>query len=80
MQNAIPMEVAAEVEKRLQKIESSEGIRYLLAVESGSRAWGFPSPDSDLDMKVTMDATGYTFTRKDGSPLTADQIGDLRHD
>ncbi len=31
---------------------------------------------SDLDMKVTMDATGFNFTRKDGSPLTADQIGD----
>lgn len=31
---------------------------------------------SDLDMKVSMDATGYNFTRKDGSPLTADQIGE----
>ncbi|SLN45593.1 Cupin domain protein [Roseovarius litorisediminis] len=31
---------------------------------------------SDLDMKVTMDATGFKFTRKDGSPLTAEQIGE----
>ena len=31
---------------------------------------------SDLDMKVSVDAAGYTFTRKDGSPLTADQIGE----
>ena len=31
---------------------------------------------SDLDMKVTMDAGGYTFTRKDGSPLGVDQNGD----
>ncbi len=31
---------------------------------------------SDIDMKVDVDADGYTFTRKDGSPLTADQIGD----
>ncbi|EBA14959.1 hypothetical protein RSK20926_17222 [Roseobacter sp. SK209-2-6] len=31
---------------------------------------------SDLDMMVTDDADGFSFTRKDGSPLTADQIGD----
>lgn len=31
---------------------------------------------SDIDMKVTVDDSGFTFTRKDGSPLTADQIGD----
>ena len=32
--------------------------------------------DSDIDMKVVRDATGTTFTRKDGSPLTADQTGE----
>lgn len=31
---------------------------------------------SDIDMMVSVDPDGYTFTRKDGSPLTADQIGD----
>ncbi len=31
---------------------------------------------SDLDMMVTMGAGWFNFTRKDGSPLTADQIGD----
>lgn len=31
---------------------------------------------SDLDMMVKVDANGDRFTRKDGSPLTADQIGD----
>ena len=31
---------------------------------------------SDIDMKVTVDADGTRFTRKDGSPMTADQIGD----
>lgn len=31
---------------------------------------------SDIDMMVKQDATGSVFTRKDGSPLTADQIGD----
>ncbi|SDW61227.1 Uncharacterized conserved protein, cupin superfamily [Ruegeria halocynthiae] len=31
---------------------------------------------SDLDMMVKFDPDGFAFTRKDGSPLTADQIGD----
>lgn len=31
---------------------------------------------SDIDMKVESDAHGSAFTRKDGSPLTADQIGE----
>lgn len=31
---------------------------------------------SDIDMMVKDDANGFSFTRKDGSPLTADQIGD----
>lgn len=31
---------------------------------------------SDIDMMVKSDANGSRFTRKDGSPLTADQIGD----
>ena len=30
----------------------------------------------DVDMMVKFDADGFRFTRKDGSPLTADQIGD----
>ncbi|WP_372573244.1 cupin domain-containing protein [Ruegeria jejuensis] len=31
---------------------------------------------SDIDMMVKIDQNGTSFTRKDGSPLTADQIGD----
>ena len=36
---------------RLNEIEQKENIRILLAVESGSRAWGFASPDSDYDVR-----------------------------
>lgn len=37
--------------EKLHEIEKQEKIRILLAVESGSRAWGFASPDSDYDVR-----------------------------
>ncbi len=36
---------------KLNEIEKRENVRILLAVESGSRAWGFASPDSDYDVR-----------------------------
>jgi len=35
----------------LKKIESSKNIKILYACETGSRAWGFSSPDSDFDVR-----------------------------
>lgn len=37
--------------EKLAQIEREEDIKILHAVESGSRAWGFPSPDSDYDVR-----------------------------
>lgn len=51
MINQISPKIRQEIEARLAAIEAAEGVRYLLAVESGSRAWGFPSPDSDYDIR-----------------------------
>nr|WP_281372357.1 nucleotidyltransferase domain-containing protein [Novosphingobium hassiacum] len=41
----------SKIEFRLSRVAQEDGIRYLMAVESGSRAWGFPSPDSDYDVR-----------------------------
>lgn len=40
-----------EILRRLRAIESEQGVQILLAVESGSRAWGFASQDSDYDVR-----------------------------
>ena len=37
--------------EKLKKIESKFDVTILYAAESGSRAWGFPSPDSDYDVR-----------------------------
>ena len=37
--------------QEMKKIEEAENVRILHAVESGSRAWGFASPDSDYDVR-----------------------------
>ena len=36
---------------KLKEIEARENIRVIHCVESGSRAWGFASPDSDYDVR-----------------------------
>ncbi len=40
-----------QIESLLNKVESEYGVTIILAVESGSRAWGFPSRDSDYDIR-----------------------------
>src|SRR5436189_1813350 len=41
----------SEIKKELRRIEEQLEIKVLYAVESGSRAWGFASTDSDWDVR-----------------------------
>ena len=43
--------VVRRVDARLDAVVRDEQVAIPLAVESGSRAWGFPSPDSDYDCR-----------------------------
>lgn len=40
-----------EICATLAEIEKQHNVKILYACESGSRAWGFPSPDSDYDVR-----------------------------
>jgi len=39
------------IERHLRSVHDEHHADVLLAIESGSRAWGFPSPDSDYDCR-----------------------------
>lgn len=44
-------DIQKEIQENLDMIEKKHDVQILLAVESGSRAWGFASPDSDYDVR-----------------------------
>lgn len=39
------------IKGKLSEIEAKENVKIVHAIESGSRAWGFASPDSDYDVR-----------------------------
>ena len=51
LDDSIAPAIRRDIEVRLTAIEEEHDVRLLFAVESGSRAWGFPSPDSDYDVR-----------------------------
>lgn len=49
--NGVSAEMRSHVQQALRDIEKRYNVRVLYACESGSRAWGFASPDSDYDVR-----------------------------
>lgn len=62
----IPEDIQRKIQTRLDEIERDKSIRILLAVESGSRAWGFATDHSDYDVRVI-------FVRQQLDYLTVDE-------
>ena len=63
-------EIDKEINEKLDEIEKKEGVRILHAIESGSRAWGFASPDSDYDVR-------FIYVRPQGDSLKLDEPRDV---
>ena len=59
--DAVSPQMRRRIEDKLARLSDNEGIRILYAAESGSRAWGFGSPDSDYDVRFVYvrDMTWY---------------------
>ena len=66
----IPEEIYEEIIRRLKKIQKEENVKILYACESGSRAWGFPSSDSDYDVR-------FIYIRKPEFYLSIDEGRDV---
>lgn len=59
-----------QIESELKHLESEESITILWACESGSRAWGFESQDSDYDVR-------FIYLRKTEDYLKASPLRDV---
>ena len=57
------MNILETIQNKLDEIERTEHVRILHAVESGSRAWGFASPDSDYDVRFIYVRTEEDYLR-----------------
>ena len=59
------MEILEIIQSELDKVEQQHGVRILHAVESGSRSWGFASPDSDYDVRFVYVRPAADYLRLD---------------
>ena len=56
--------------EKIKEIEEKENVRVIMAIESGSRAWGFASPDSDYDVR-------FVYIRQLEDYLCLDKVRDV---
>lgn len=58
------------IEDKLREIEKAEDVRIIFCAESGSRAWGFASPDSDYDVR-------FVYVRRTEEYLRLNHVRDV---
>ncbi len=63
-------DVRTQVITRLKEIEREKNVGILYAIESGSRAWGFPSADSDYDVRFVYGGKKGDYLSIDDPPET----------
>ena len=63
-------EIELLIQQKLEEIEKNENVKILLTVESGSRAWGFASKDSDYDVR-------FIYVRDEKEYLKLDEPRDV---
>ena len=63
-------DIQKEIQDNLNQIEEQYDVQILLAVESGSRAWGFASADSDYDVR-------FIYVHKPEEYLRIDSMKDV---
>ena len=73
----LPSRKVTDIQAMLDQIEQRHKVTVFLAVESGSRAWGFPSADSDYDVRFlylhNLDWYVTAFRKKDQIDLMINQ-------
>ena len=62
-------EITQSIKERFSQIEKRENIRIIYACESGNRAWGFASPDSDYDVRFVFVRPVQDYLRVDNFPV-----------
>jgi hypothetical protein len=60
----------AYIQKMLSDLAAETNVKILFAIESGSRAWGFPSEDSDFDVR-------FIYVRKQNDYLSVCDFRDV---
>ncbi|MBT9394631.1 nucleotidyltransferase domain-containing protein [Hymenobacter sp. NST-14] len=65
------------IQTALTQLEDTHNIRILYACESGSRAWGFPSTDSDYDVRfIYSHSADWYLTLEDGPDTLSFPVDD----
>lgn len=76
--STVTSEAKKYIQQRAQAFADEHKVRIILAIESGSRAWGFPSKDSDYDVRYIYahSCTDYLSVRSPRDVIETDIVHD----